>query len=364
VVLVAFSNPLDQYFMKHPEALFDSSHEHAIIDLENPYIVIDHLMCAAAELPLTLNDNNYFPSLFEDCVTALEKQLLIRNTPKGWVYSGRVRPVSLVNLNNISNKIVTVKCKGDILETMDLTKAYHEAHQGAVLLHQGETYIVEELDLQNLLAKVRKDDVNYFTEPRKTVEIELKKIHEEQDIGIDIGIGEVEVTEFFHYFVLKTYDEILGRTALNLPPLAFSTIGLWFKIPEVITKEIEDQDLDFAGGLHAVEHALISIAPLYAMCDRWDIGGVSTPIHSDTGRPTIFIYDGCEGGIGISEKLYEMIEMVFSTTLRLIMDCECKEGCPSCIYSSKCGNENEPLDKNAAILILDRVQKMIQTKKC
>ena len=195
------------------------------------------------------------------------------------------------------------------------------------------------------------------------MEIEIKKLHEEKQAGIDIGIGEVEVTESYHYFLIKTYDEVIGRNALNLPPLAFSTVAMWFTIPEEIRKEIEDQSLDFEGGLHAIEHAMIAMAPFYAMCDRWDIGGVSTPIHFDTGRPTIFIYDGYEGGIGISEKLYELVEMVFGTTLRLIKDCECKEGCPSCIYSPKCGNENEPLDKKAAIIILDRVQKIIKNKK-
>ena len=363
VTLVAFQNPLDQYFMKHPKDFFDRLHEHAIIDLENPYIVMDHIMCASAELPLTRKDKKYFPALFEESVAALEKQVLIRKTPNGWVYSGIVRPVSIVNLNNISNKIVTITCNGEILEAMDLTKAYNEAHQGAVLLHQGETYIVEDLDLENLTAKVRQDDVNYYTEPRKTVEIEIKKLHEEKQVGIDIGIGEVEITELYHYFILKTYDEVIGRNALNLPPLSFSTVGMWFTIPKEIRKETEDQSLDFEGGLHAIEHAMIAMAPFYAMCDRWDIGGVSTPIHFDTGRPTIFIYDGYEGGIGISEKLYELVEMVFGTALRLIKDCECKEGCPSCIYSPKCGNENEPLDKKAAIIILDRVQKIIQNKK-
>ncbi|UCH03061.1 MAG: DEAD/DEAH box helicase [Candidatus Bathyarchaeota archaeon] len=363
VTLVAFQNPLDQYFMKHPQDFFDRSQEHAIIDLENPYIVMEHLMCASAELPLTRKDRKYFSALFEESIAALEKQILIRNTPNGWVYSGRVRPVSIVNLNNISNKIVTVTCNGDIIETMDLTKAYNEAHQGAVLLHQGESYIVEALNLETSTVKVRQEDVNYYTEPRKTVEIEIKKLHEEKHVGIDIGIGEVEVTEFFQYFVLKTYDEVIGRSALNLPPLGFSTIGMWFTLPEAIRKEIENQSLDFEGGLHAIEHAMIAMTPFYAMCDRWDIGGVSTLIHFDTGRPTIFIYDGYEGGIGISEKLYELVEHVFETTLRLIKDCECKEGCPSCIYSPKCGNENEPLDKKAAIIILDRVQKRIQNKK-
>src|SRR3989304_7354603 len=144
--------------------------------------------------------------------------------------------------------------------------------------------------------------------------------------------------------MLKTYDEVIGRQQLSLPPLIFQTIGMWLIIPDEIESEIYSQTLNFEGGLHAVEHAMIAMAPLYAMCDRWDIGGVSTQMHPDTGRPTILIYDGFEGGIGISETLYRLVEELLAATLRLIKNCECLEGCPSCIYSPKCGNENEPLD--------------------
>jgi len=363
VTLVAFQNPLDQYFMKHPKDFFGRPHEHAIIDLENPYVTMGHIMCASAELPITQKNQKYFPALFEKSILDLEKQTLIRKTPNGWVYSGIARPVDVVDLNNISDKIVTVICNGEILETMDLTKAYDEAHKGAVLLHRGETYVVEDLDLKNLIAKVRQVDVNYHTEPRKTVDIKIEKPHEEKHIGIDIGVGEVEVTEFYHYYLLKTYDKVIGKRPLSLPPLNFSTVGMWFTIPEEIREGIKDRGLDFGGGLHAIEHAMIAMTPIYAMCDRWDVGGVSTSRHFDTERPTIFIYDSYEGGIGISEKLYELVEKLFATTLRLIKDCECEEGCPSCIYSPKCGNENDPLDKEAAIIILVGLQEIMKTRK-
>jgi len=341
--------------MKHPRDFFGRPHEQAIIDLSNQYIVMGHVICAAAELPITQSNQKYFPALLRESLAALENQNLIHETPRGWIYSGLTRAVDIVNLNNISNRIVTVTCNGEILETIDQAKAYEETHEGAVFLHQGETYIVEELDLNGLVAKVRREDVNYYTEPRKTVDIAIMKPYEEKQKGIAIGLGELEVTEVYLNYVLKTYDEVIGRRPLNLPPLRFSTVGMWFTIPDEIEKEIEESGLDFEGGLHAVEHAMIAMAPLYAMCDRWDIGGVSTPMHSDTGHPTIFIYDGFEGGIGISETLYSLVEKLFATTLRLIKSCECEEGCPSCIYSPKCGNENKPLDKKAASIILDRL---------
>jgi DEAD/DEAH box helicase domain-containing protein len=312
-------------------------------------------MCAASELPLTEADQKYFPELFSDSIQALEQQNLVRKTPRGYVYSGTARPVEVVSLESISNKTVTVTLNGNILETLTLNKAYEEVHAGAVLLHQGETYISEELDLNQLTAKVRQENVNYYTEALKTVDVAIKKTLEEKQNGVTVGLGELAITEFYHTYITKTYDEVVERKPLNLPPLSFSTVGMWFIIPDEIKKEIEDRQLDFDGGLHAVEHAMIAMSPIFAMCDRWDIGGLSTPLHPDTGNPTIFIYDGFEGGIGISETLYSNIKPLWEKTLKLIDNCECKDGCPSCIYSPKCGNENEPLDKKAASIILNKL---------
>lgn len=356
VTLVAFQNPLDQYFMKHPKAFFGRPHEKAIIDLNNPYISKGHIMCAASELPLTEEDHKYFPGVLTESLVALQKQNIVQKTAKGFEYCGASRPSEKVNINNISSKIVTVICNGQVLETLELTKAYEEAHQGAVLLHQGETYVVEELNLKTYTATVRKKDVNYNTEPRKIVDITIKKRFEEKYQGFTFGLGEVQVTEKYHQFILKNNEVILGVEPLYLPVLTFSTVGMWFTIPEDIKIMIQKKmQWDFAGGLHAVEHAMIAMAPLYAMCDRWDIGGVSTPLHTDTEQPTIFFYDGFEGGIGISETLYAMIHKLLATALALISKCECVEGCPSCIYSPKCGNENKPLDKRAAKTILSKL---------
>ena len=352
VTLVAFQNPLDQYFMKHPDDFFGRPHEQAIIDLHNQYISLGHIMCAASELPITDNDRKFFPELFSESIQALEQQHLVRKTPRGYVYSGTARPVEVVNLESISDKTVTVLSNGNVLETLPLNKAYEEAHAGAVLLHQGETYISEELNLEDLTAKVRQEDVNYYTEVLKDVDVTIKKTFQEKKEKVKIGLGELTITETYHQYLTKTYDEVIKRLPLDLPPLTFTTVGLWFLVPDKLREELDSQNLDFAGGLHAVEHAMIAMSPIFAMCDRWDIGGLSTPLHPDTGEPTIFIYDGFEGGIGISENLYANIKLLWEKTLQLIDNCECKEGCPSCIYSPKCGNENEPLDKKAAIIIL------------
>ncbi len=355
VTLVAFQNPLDQYYMKHPQDFFGKPHEQAIIDLHNRYISLGQMMCAACELPITEKDIKYFPQLFQESIYALENQHLVRKTIRGWVYSGTARPTEVVSLNSISGKTVTVTCNGILLETMALTKAYQEVHEGAILLHQGETYISEELNLNNLTAKVRQENVDYYTEALKDVDIAIEKTYEEKQKGVSIGIGELKITEIYREYITKTYDEVIARKPLNLPPLSFSTVGLWFNIPDEIRNEIETKGLDFFGGLHAIEHAIIALSPIFAMCDRRDIGGFSALFHPDTESPTIFIYDGFEGGIGISETLFTKIYELWEKTYQLIENCECKDGCPSCIFSPKCGNENEPLDKKVASLILKRL---------
>jgi len=361
VALIAFPNPLDQYFMKHPIDFFERIHEQAIINLHNPYITLGHIMCASCELPINEKDSVYFPELLLQSLKSLGEQNLVRKTPRGFVYVGLARPTDAVNLNSISHKNVSVFYNGKILETLSLNKAYDEAYQGAVLLHQAETYIVEELNLTRLTANVRKEDVNYHTVSKKAVDVAIENTYEEKELQTKIGLGELTVTEFYHEYIMKTYDEIIGRKPLDLPPLTFSTVGLWILIPEKIVENLDNEGLDLAGGLHAVEHAMIALSPLFAMCDRRDVGGLSITIHPDTGCPTIFIYDGFEGGIGISETLYSKINQLLIKTLNLIKSCECIDGCPSCIFSPKCGNENDPLDKNAAIFILDSLTKKLDS---
>ncbi|MDR0373605.1 MAG: DEAD/DEAH box helicase [Nitrososphaerota archaeon] len=361
VTLVAYQNPLDQYFMKHPSDFFGRPHEQAIIDLHNRYISLGHIMCAASELPINECDKQFFPELFATSIQALEQEKLVTKTPRGWVYSGTARTTEVVSLKNISDKTVTVFCNGNLLETLTLNKAYEEAHTGAVLLHQGETYICESFDLDQLVAKVKQENVNYHTEALKDVEVTISKTYEKSGEGAKAGLGELLITEIYHTYSTKTYDRVVKRTPLNLPPLTFSTVGLWFIIPDKVKEDIEGQGLDFGGGLHAVEHAMIAMSPIFAMCDRWDIGGLSTPLHPDTKKPTIFIYDGFEEGIGISETLYSKIRSLWEKTLELIDNCECREGCPSCIYSPKCGNENEPLDKKVASIILTEMLKFCAT---
>jgi DEAD/DEAH box helicase domain-containing protein len=353
-VLVAMANPLDQYFMHHPHHFFSRSHEHAIIDTGNPYIVSGHLLCAAAELPLRDDsDRKFFGESYTELLSELETGDLIRKTSRGWVYSGRGRAADAVRLDGIPGSTFRVMCHGRLLETLDRSQAYREAHKGAIMLHQGETYIVTEMDLETHTARVTETDVDYYTQPLKEVDLSIIETLETRQVqGAQCAFGEVEVTERYTGYKIKRKDTIIGMEPLDLPPITFRTKAFWV-IPAADTgQRIAHSDLDLAGGLHGAEHAIIALMPLHVMCDRWDIGGLSSPSFGENSEPTVFVYDGYEGGIGLAEKAYEILPDVFSSAHELVRDCGCDEGCPSCIYSPKCGNDNQPLDKVATRLIL------------
>ncbi len=355
--LVGFHDPLDQYFMKHPDALFGGSHEHAIIDLSNEYITAGHAMCAAAELPLRLpHDEAYFPKLLSASLEELERQGLAKNTASGWVYSGTGRATEAVPLNGLSSHVFKMLYKGKLLETLDRARAYREAHQGAVVLHDGETYVVEQLNLRAGIISVNKKDVDFYTEPIKTVDLHIiEELETRQKGALTVSFGAVEVVEQYVGYKTLRYDQVIGAESLDLPPLRFTTTALWFTVPEAAVERVAAKQLDISGGIHGAEHSLIAVMPLHVMCDRRDIGGFSTMRHPDTGQPTIFIYDGFEGGIGLSEKAVELIVDIVTMTTELVGSCLCDVGCPACIYSPKCGNDNKPLDKEAAIALLEEL---------
>ena len=236
---------------------------------------------------------------------------------------------------------------------MDLTQAYREVHQGAIFLHQSEPYRVLSLDLDRLEAHVEEAEGGHYTEALETIDITIKKNIDEKSLGFKSGLVNVEVTEYYSEYRLMRNEKKIDQQPLNLPPLHFPSIGFWFIIPESLVSNSRASALDFAGGIHAIEHAMIVISPIHAMCDPRDLGGVSTERHRDTKERTIFIYDGSRVGIGLSEKLHSLLPELLVSTLKLIQDCRCGGGCPSCIYSSKCGNNNEPLDKQAAIRLLN-----------
>ncbi|MFO7929120.1 MAG: DEAD/DEAH box helicase [Candidatus Humimicrobiaceae bacterium] len=361
VVFVGFQNALDQYLMKHSNYIFATPSENAVIDLSNPYIIAGHLMCASSELPVDAGrDSKFFGKKIEDYINDFAGNNLMKKTGNGWIYFGAKKPSQIVNLENIAGETFKILENGRVLETMSKVQAYREAHKGAVLLHRGEKYVVKDMDLVNLLIHLEKKNVDYYTDALKTVEVKVLEKERTKNIkGWELNYGSLKVEENFFAYKIKKYDKVLASEKLDLPPLEFNTVGLWFTIPEPIKAKVLDRNLDFEGGIHGIEHAMIAMMPLIVMCDRWDIGGVSYSSHPFNRKAAVFIYDSYEGGIGLSEKAFYLFPKLVKITNELVRDCNCSSGCPSCIYSPKCGNENKPLDKEASKIILEELKNLL-----
>lgn len=356
-ILVAFENQLDQYFMKNPSFFFDKAHENAIIDLSNKILQKAHLICASHELVISKNEVEKYFGCDENILDKLVKTKdLVKNNHGNYFYPYDDTPSFNHDLDQISSDIFSVICNGKLLEKMERSYVYKEAHKGAVFIYKGETYIVESVNLARKFVNVIKQEVDFHTMVLKDTNISITKLLFTKTYGsFNINFGQLVVKEDYFKYKKIHFSKVLGSYELNLPPLKFKTKGFWFIIPDEVRKFLEDKydEKDvFAGGLHGVEHALIGLFPLHVMSDRFDIGGLSTNYHIDTKEATIFVYDAYEGGIGITEKAVDVFKDLLKSTINLLKNCDCKTGCPSCIYSPKCGNDNKPLHKEATIYIL------------
>ena len=357
--LVAYDNPLDQYFMRHPEAFFQKGFESVLINPANPYILGVHLLCAAWEWPLREDDEAIFGNTFlqEREVLAGERQLRERRH-RYYPAPSVAHPAQSINIRAAygENFAVVDVATGSLMETVEGSVAFFQVHPGAIYLHQGESYLITRLDLTSHVAYAEPTQANYYTQTKELHDLHILGVRQKKTVGqVNVYLGDVEVTVTVVGFKKKMQftEEVIGEEPLDLPPQTFPTVALWFDVPAYSTARVVDTQLDFAGGLHAAEHAAIGILPMFALCDRNDIGGVSTPLHPDTGKAQIFIYDAYPGGIGIAEKGFSMITELWQATLRVIAECPCQDGCPSCVQSPKCGNNNKPLDKKAARIILE-----------
>ncbi len=357
--LIALDNPLDQYFMRHPDFFFQKSFENALVNPGNPYILKAHLLCAAWESPLNSDDESFFGSLLAQERAELERQGILRERSDRWYLSPAIGyPAQSINIRSTSggNFAIIDTSTDSLLETVEASVAFSQIHPGAIYLHQGESYLVTKLDLANRTAYAEPTTVLYYTQAKEITDLCIVRVTCDKSCGqAKVYLGEVEVTTTVVGFKKKAQftEEVIGEEPLDLPPQHFPTVALWFDLPPEAIARLVKAQLDFAGGLHATEHAAIAILPLFALCDRNDIGGVSTPFHPDTGRAQIFIYDAYPGGIGIAEKGFDLVGELWQATLKAITECPCQEGCPSCIQSPKCGNNNKPLDKKAAQMLLE-----------
>ena len=355
-VLVASEDALDQYFMREPRALLGRRVEAAILDHENPRVLDGHVRAAAFEAPLDDRDREVLGDAALERAAALPE---LRRTDAGYVWAGRDYPAAHVSLRSTGPESFTVvdATSGAVLGIVEQERAFSTVHEGAIYLHLGESYRVRALDLESRHAVVEPFRGDYYTQAKvETTTAIVEPYRNERRLGLDLSFGSVVVTDQVVGYQKKSIQtqESIELVALDLPETEFATEAVWF-LPEPWMLEGIEREPRLLGSLHAAEHSLIALLPLWAMCDRWDIGGLSTNIHFQTGRPTIFVYDGHSGGVGITERGFEVFEGWAGDTAKLLHGCPCDHGCPSCVQSPKCGNLNEPLDKAGALRLLERM---------
>jgi DEAD/DEAH box helicase domain-containing protein len=355
-VLVASEDGLDQFFMREPDKLLGRRVEAAILDHANPRVLAGHVRSAAYEAPLTADDA---ATLGREALEAARRDPELKETPAGIVWAGREHPAAQVPLRSTDPDAFTVvdASTGSVLGLVERSRAYSTVHEGAVYLHLGESFLVRELSLVTMHALVEPFAGNWYTQAKKETMTQIVEPHRvERRLGMEVAFGEIEVTEQVVAYERKTISgqERIEIVPLDLPPTTFTTEAVWY-LPEPHQLAELDEMPRLLGTLHAAEHAMIAILPLWAMCDRWDIGGLSTNIHPQTGRPTVFVYDGHAGGVGIAERGFEQFEGWVQDTEAMIRGCPCSDGCPSCVQSPKCGNLNDMLDKHGALTFLGRL---------
>jgi DEAD/DEAH box helicase domain-containing protein len=357
-VLIASEDALDQYFMREPESLLGRRVEAAILDHTNPRVLDAHVAAAAFEAPIDDADR---PTLGDAALERAPHVPELQHTKHGWVWAGKDYPAARTALRSASADAFTVvdASTGSILGIVERERAYSTIHEGAVYLHLGEQWLVRELDLTARRAIVEPFGGDWYTQAKKETSTDVEEpLRVERRCGLQLTFGRVSVTERVVAYQQKQVRDqaTIATIELDLPPTTFETEAVWYVPTDQQLSGLEAMPL-LLSSLHAAEHSMIALLPLWAMCDRWDIGGLSTNVHPDTGAPTVFVYDGHAGGVGIAERGFDQFEGWVADTARLLDGCPCEHGCPSCVQSPKCGNLNEFLDKAGALTLLTRMSK-------
>jgi DEAD/DEAH box helicase domain-containing protein len=358
-VYIAGQDALDQFFCRHPDEFLARPVEAAILDHASEQISALHLVAAAYELPLSEADDEIFGEGWRERAQQLVAAGELRARGARFLPRRSGFPASRIPLRSASADSVAVieRESGELLGLVEAERAFTTVHPGAVYLHLGRSYEVELLDIDARRAIVAPFDGDFYTRPKKETEIFIERVRDSRETnGVELSFGAVSVTEQVIAFqrVSLTDHEPIDIVSLELPEQNFVTQALWYVLPQRVAGQIPPEVL--LGALHATEHGQIAVLPLIAMCDRWDIGGLSTNVHLQTGSPTIFIYDGHPGGVGIAQRGYQEFERLTGDAARLIGECPCADGCPSCVQSPKCGNLNEPLHKAGALELMNLMQ--------
>jgi DEAD/DEAH box helicase domain-containing protein len=357
-IMVARDDPLDTYLVHHPEALFGRPVEATVFDPTNPYILGPHLCAAAQESPLVEADLPLFGPTAREVLDHLTEAGILRRRPRGWFWTDRSRAADLADIRSTGGSPTQLveESTGRVVGTVDASSAHGTAHAGAVYVHRGETWLVQSLDLAENVAVMAPTTVDYSTTAREITDITIDREREHRTWGdCRLSFGAVEVSHQVVSYLRRRQPsgEVIGEEPLDLPRRTLRTSAVWWTVPPSVLEDSGVAARDLPGAAHAAEHCSIGLLPLFATCDRWDIGGVSTALHADTGLLTVFVYDGHPGGAGFSERGFHAAREWLGATRDTIAACECLDGCPSCIQSPKCGNQNHPLDKAGARVLLD-----------
>lgn len=358
VAMVAGEDALDQYFMSHPDELFTRPPEAAVINPDNPLVAEAHAACAANELPLRIEDRDVLGTAVEEAANRLVQAGHLKLKEGRLYWARRQRPAPQVNIRTSGGASFVIAGPEGAIGTLDEERAFRDGHQGAIYLHEGETYVVDSMDTERREIRVTPRMVDYYTQPKTEKYLEVIDSEAKDRIGpIGHHYGVVRVESHVIGYQKRKLGsrEVMDTIYLDLPPTVFETEGIWFTIPEHVLIDADIDQMTAPGALHAAEHAGIAMMPLMAICDRWDIGGLSTAWHPQVGGPTIFIYEAYPGGAGISPVAFRAGRDHLEATLEAVRTCPCAFGCPSCVQSPKCGNGNDPLDKAAAIRLLDTI---------
>lgn len=357
VVLIAREDALDQYFMRHPDDFFSRPPETAVVNPYNEVVMDRHLVCAAAELTLSREERLLQdPETMAGARRLLDRGELLLSADGRELLSRRKRPHREVDLRGTGRTLSIEDVQsGHVIGMIDVHRAYKEAHPGAVYLHRGESFVVENLDVSAAVVRAARRRVGYYTRVRVEKSTEILEVRGEAELpSAKVFYGKLKVTELVTGYEKRRVSggTLLTVVPLDLPPLVYETVGMWFAIPDAIRRRAEADYYHFMGGIHALEHAAIGVMPLVVLADRNDLGGISTPAHEQVGGPAVFIYDGLPGGAGLTKEGFQRALEVLQKTFQLVTECPCELGCPSCVHSPKCGSGNRPIDKAAAIMVM------------
>ncbi|MEZ5087544.1 MAG: DEAD/DEAH box helicase [Tessaracoccus sp.] len=356
-VLMARENPLDSYLLEHPELIFDAPVEHAVVHPDNHFVLGPHLAAAAQELPLSSADEYWFGATFPVLVEQLCRQRVLRDRAGRYFWTRADRAVDYISLRSPGPKPLDIveRDTGRVIGVIDHEAADRTVHPGAVYLHQGDSYLVEECVFEDNQALVVAARPRYYTQAQSSFEISVQRERGSRGFGATrVSWGDVMLTSQVVGYLRRDEitNEVWDSTPLDMPHRRLATQAVWWSVPAELMAQIGWPDLRVGAALHAMEHAAIGLLPAFAPCDRWDIGGVSTPVHPDTGLPTVFVHDALAGGAGFARRGFDVIEPWLAGTLEVLQRCRCDDGCPACVVSPKCGNANQVLDKTDATTLL------------